>query len=125
MAGNSRNLQQRIKDDIESYQGEPDTVKPGFLEKAGIKKVPPSRLHANPDDEFSDPRIGPNDSIISNYSQIARRNYSTGDAVYQEPIMVNKLRQGDYLILNGHHRWAAAIKCGLKKVRAVIMNPPK
>ena len=123
MAGNSRNLQQRIKDDIESYHGHPDTVKPGFLEKAGIKKVPPSRLHANPDDEFSDPRIGPNDSIISNYSQIARRNYSTGDAVYQEPIMVNKLRQGDYLILNGHHRWAGALLACVPTVRIRILDP--
>ncbi|MBO7709865.1 MAG: ParB N-terminal domain-containing protein [Lachnospiraceae bacterium] len=125
MASQTRNLQQRIKNDIESYHGNPDTVKPGVLEKMGTKKVPPARLHANPDDEFSDPRIGPNDSIISNYSQIARWNHSSGMPVYEEPIMVNKLRQGDYLILNGHHRWAGALQANVPTVRIKILDPDR
>ena len=37
--------------------------------------------------------------------------------------MVAKLSDGDYMIINGHHRWAAAIKMGLDKVRVVIANP--
>ena len=80
-------------------------------------------LHANPDDEFSMGTIGPNDSIISNYCQIARREYSLSEAVYDEPIIVNKLERDGYLILNGHHRWAGAIMAHVPKVRIAIVNP--
>lgn len=37
--------------------------------------------------------------------------------------MVSKLEEGEYMIVNGHHRWAAAIKVGLTEVRVVVVNP--
>ena len=37
--------------------------------------------------------------------------------------MVAKMKKGDYLIINGHHRWAAAVKVELKRVRVVVANP--
>ena len=87
-----------------------------------IKKISPDKLHANPDDEFTDPNIGPNDSIVSNYSSIARKNYYLKLPVYDEPIIVSKLKGGDYLILNGHHRWAGAIEAHIPKVRVQITD---
>ena len=45
------------------------------------------------------------------------------DPVYEEPIEVVKLRDGSYMMLNGHHRWAGAIMAGMKSVRIHIENP--
>ena len=42
---------------------------------------------------------------------------------FDEAIMVAKLDNGEYMIVNGHHRWAAALKVGLKEVRVVVVNP--
>ena len=39
-----------------------------------------------------------------------------------DPIIVQKLNDGGYEIVNGHHRWAAAKKTGLKKVPVRIKN---
>ena len=39
-----------------------------------------------------------------------------------DPIIVQKLNAGGYEIVNGHHRWAAAKKTGLKKVPVRIKN---
>ena len=36
--------------------------------------------------------------------------------------MVEKITPDGYLLLNGHHRWAAAIKMGLPKIRVKIIN---
>ncbi|MBP3241914.1 MAG: ParB N-terminal domain-containing protein [Oribacterium sp.] len=33
-----------------------------------------------------------------------------------DPIIVEKMYPDGYMILNGHHRWAAATRLGLKKV---------
>ena len=112
-----------VKKDLQGLpeRGKPVNVNP--LLRARVKKVSPEELHANPDDEFSMGTIGPNDSIISNYCQIARREYSLSEAVYDEPIIVNKLERDGYLILNGHHRWAGAIMAHVPKVRIAIVNP--
>ena len=87
-----------IEEDLDKMKNRRETVPAGFLERAGVKKVPTSQLHVNPKDEFSFPNIGPSDSIIENYSQIARRNQALGKPVYPEPIVVCKLKEGGYLI---------------------------
>ena len=66
-----------------------------------------------------------NDRIINEYVHEIQRLYIEHGSLFPSPIVVYKMAHGGYLILNGHHRWAASIKCGLKKVRATIMNPPK
>ena len=43
--------------------------------------------------------------------------------IFDEPVIVHKMQPDGYLILNGHHRWAAALKTGLDKIRAEIINP--
>ena len=115
----------RIREDLEKMQDKRETVKPNIFEKLFIKKALTSELHVNPEDEFTYANVGPNDAIMENYRQIARRNSSLGLPVFEEPVQVNKLRQGGYLILNGHHRWAGAVKARIPKVRISIVNPDK
>ena len=45
--------------------------------------------------------------------------------VFPEPVIVHKMKPDGYMILNGHHRWAAALKTGLSKLRIEITNPKK
>ena len=94
-----------IREDLEKTEGKRDVVKANPIEMMMVKKVSPEELHVNPADEFSFPDIGPN------------------DAVFEEPILVNKIKYGGYLILNGHHRWAGALKARVKKIRIKIQNP--
>ena len=111
-----------IREDLEKTEGKRDVVKANPIEMMMVKKVSPEELHVNPADEFSFPDIGPNDAIIENYSQIARRNEAMNLAVFEEPILVNRIKYGGYLILNSHHRWAGALKARGKKIRIKIQN---
>ncbi len=74
------------------------------------KKANVNDLHANPLDEFSNPRIGPSDSAVSRYMKEIN---TTGRL--SEPIEVQKLSTGGYEIVNGHHRWLSAQKLVWKK----------
>ena len=112
-----------VLEDLEGLEARGPVVKASLVEKMTVKSVSPHKLHANPDDEFSQPDIGPNDSIIANYSQIARRSQAFHSPVFEEPIIVYKLKYDGYLILNGHHRWAGAIDACVPKVRISIENP--
>ena len=122
MVYEQRTLTEIIASDLEEMKDKRTPVKPSLFEKMGVKKISPYKLHVNPDDEFSDPHIGPNDSIVSNYSQIARKNASFSYDVFSEPIIVIKLACGEYLILNGHHRWAGALQAHVTKVRVSITD---
>ena len=91
------------------------------------KKEKPGKLHPNPDDEFCYPDIGPNYSIIAKYEAAYRDIMAAGSAQYDttgadEPIMVQKARPDGFLIMNGHHRWAAALKMKVPKVKIKIVN---
>ena len=109
-----------VEDDLKGLPERGRPVKVNALSRLRILKVSPGMLHANPEDEFCNPEIGPNDAIISNYAQIARRTRE--GAIYDEPIIVNKLERDGYLILNGHHRWAGAIMSHMPKVRIQVTN---
>ncbi len=123
MAYGQTDLVAMIQADLKKMEGHRETVKAGFMEKRFPKKVKPSELHVNPDDEFTFPNIGPNPSIVENYSALARRQFSLGDKVFEEPLQVNKLREGGYLILNGHHRWAGAVRACVPTIRIQILDP--
>ena len=98
--------------------GESDKYqKSSLLERITKRKANPNELHANPLDEFSDPKIGPNDAAVSKYMKQIRQ-----DGQISEPIEVQKLTSGGYEIVNGHHRWLAAIKSGLEEVPIKIKN---
>ena len=112
----------QIEEDLALTEGHRETVRVGYFERKFVKKVPPSQLHVNPDDEFASPEVGPNDAIISNYRQIALRSQALRQDVFSEPIIVQKLKEDGYLILNGHHRWAGALMAHVPKVCITITN---
>lgn len=116
-------LEKLIQEDLQKMQGHLATVKAGLFEKKVPKKVNPRQLHVNPDDEFTFPNIGPNAAIVENYSALARRQYSLGEKVFEEPVQVNRLREGGYLILNGHHRWAGVIRACVPTIRIQVVDP--
>jgi hypothetical protein len=112
-----------IKEDLAKMEGKLTPVKVSILTKNFTHYASPHELHVNPDDEFSMPSVGPSESIISNYSSIARTNAARGEKVYPKPIIVYKLSSDGYMMLNGHHRWAGALIAGVKKVHISIENP--
>ena len=112
-----------VLEDLEQYGKKANIVKAGFLEKQFKRTAAPEDLHANPDDEFSKAAVGPNDRIIMEYVKMIPQLRRFDEPIYPEPVYVSKLESGGYRILNGHHRWAAALKCGQEKLRIRILNP--
>ncbi len=112
-----------VLDDIEQYGSKATVVRASLLERLLVRNVDPDRMHANPEDEFSKPSVGPNDRIINKYVQMIPQLLKFDEAVFPEAVIVQKIRPDGYMILNGHHRWAAALKTGLPKLRVTITNP--
>ena len=118
-----------LNNEIEKSKGVYYPVKAGFLRCLLIKHAYCSKLHPNLEDEFCDPAIGPNYGIIKRYQldfkkpkPLPSKSYEgeTGDA--QEPLIVQKARPDGYMILNGHHRWAAALLLGVRRLKIRIVN---
>lgn len=122
MASTNSKLEEYIAEEIRKYRGVMVPVKASVLERSLIRKVRPEQLHPNPYDEFCDPAIGPNNQIISKYVQMIARHGSLQPDPNDDPIIVEKVYPDGYLILNGHHRWAAAIKTGFRMVPIQIVN---
>ena len=111
-------LAQKLKED----EGRLVPVKASARERLFVKKADIKKLHPNPEDEFCDPAIGPNDRIISDYVQKIRNSATLNMEPWEEPIIVEKVHPDGYRILNGHHRWAAALKTGCNPVKISIVN---
>ena len=127
MADKTIHFQTFLKEEVDRVKGVYYPVRASFPRRLLCRKAPCRALHPNPEDEFCIPEIGPNDEIISRYEEQYRRNPQFRTGGYQEggilePLMVQKARPDGYLILNGHHRWAAAMLCGIEKVRIEIVN---
>lgn len=88
-----------------------------WFERIFKREANVNELKANPLDEFSDPKIGPIDTAISKYIKEINKI-----GKLSEPIEVQKLVDGGYEIVNGHHRWTAAIRAGLEHVPIRIKN---
>lgn len=116
-------IQDIIMEEIAGYSEGREVVKAGILEILSLRYLPPEQMHPNPEDEFCDPDVGPSEQIVEEYVLKAQKNLMAGVDSFDEPIMVAKMNDGGYMIINGHHRWAAAIKTELKRVRVVIANP--
>lgn len=121
--GYTDKLGKRIQEELSKYSGRREVVRADFLEVLTVRHLSPDQMHPNPEDEFCDPDVGPNEGIVERYVDEARDDLEAGVESFDEPIMVAKMKEGDYLIINGHHRWAAAIKTELKRVRVVVTNP--
>lgn len=111
-------LAQKLKED----EGVLVPVKASALERMFVKKTNTKKLHPNPEDEFCDPTIGPNDGIISDYVQKIRNSVNQVSRPWDEPLIVEKVHPDGYRLLNGHHRWAAALKTGYSPVGISIVN---
>ncbi len=122
MAATRTELDDYVSAQIKKYKGVYMPLKAGMLERILFKKMPCERLHPNPADEFCFPEIGPSYRIIGEYEEKIRRAQQYELDVFEEPIMVEKMSPDGYLILNGHHRWAAALRCGVGKIPVKIVN---
>ena len=79
-------------------------------------------VHPNPEDEFCFQDIGPNYKIISDYEQQILQARKNDTRIFSEPLTVQKMYPDGYMLLNGHHRWAAAVRLGEEKVPVRIVN---
>lgn len=116
-------LRERIRQDTERYQARRERIRAGIVERMTVRKVDPNALHANPDDEFTDPKIGPNEGIISSYIDQIKDTARTHAPIFKEPVIVEKVEKKEYMIINGHHRWVAAMRMTVPKLRVSIVNP--
>jgi hypothetical protein len=66
--------------------------------------------------------VGPSYKIIGEYEKKFRDALRMEGRVIDEPLTVEKLLPHGYLLLNGHHRWAAAMRCQIKRVPIKIIN---
>ena len=121
MAGTGTAFDEFIAEEVKKYKGLYVPVKAGILRRALIRWAPLGKLHPNPDDEFCMPKVGPNYRIISEYIQSFRQAAHTKDYC-EEPLTVEKVRPDGYLILNGHHRWAAALRMGFARIPIRIVD---
>ena len=111
-----------IASEVKKNSGVLVPVKASLLERLLVRKVHPDRLHPNPEDEFCSPSVGPNYGIISDYVRMITRQHTLQPDSWDEPLIVQKVRPDGYMILNGHHRWAAALRTGLDTVPVSIVN---
>lgn len=119
MAGTD--LDKYIAGEIAKYKGVAFPLKSGPLRRFLIKRTDCKKLHPNPDDEFSMPEIGPNYSIISKYEK-KLLDADTDKFFDHDPLMVERMYPDGYMILNGHHRWAAALRVKSPAIAINIVN---
>ena len=117
-----------LNQEIDRTKGIAVPVRETLLRRLVIKHLSVTRLHPNPDDEFCLPGIGPNESIISRYAsefhQYGKDEQAAAIshvAAYQ-PLIVHKIKPDGYMIMNGHHRWAGALKAGKQRLPVAIVN---
>ena len=115
-------LDELVAEDISKQKGVSIPVRAGLLERILVRKTACSNLHPNAEDEFSINTVGPSYRIINEYETKFREALRMETRVFDDPLTVEKLRPKGYLILNGHHRWAAAMRCGIKRVPIKIIN---
>lgn len=68
------------------------------------------------------PKVGPNYGIISDYMKTFREERGHSRQYCDERLVVEKIRPDGYLILNGHHRWAAALRLGFSRIPIEIVD---
>ncbi len=122
MAGNGTAFEEYLREEARKYNGVLVPVKAPLIERLFERNVKCSRLHPNPDDEFNDPTVGPNNEIISEYVHQIKERSIHQDPLFDEPLLVEKMMPDGYLILNGHHRWAACMRLGVPTVKVRVVN---
>lgn len=108
--------------EVRKYQGVCVPLLSAGLRRALVHRLPCKKLHPNPEDEFCDPKIGPNYEIISHYREEALTDQRHNDPIFREPMIVERMKPDGYMLLNGHHRWAAAVMMDVRRVNVRIVN---
>lgn len=123
MAQNDTKFSEYLSGEVRKYQGTCVPLLSGILRRILVRRLPYRKLHPNPEDEFCNPEIGPNYEIISGYRGDASRRLQHRLPVFGEPIIIERMNPDGYIILNGHHRWAAAVMMDLQNPLCVrIIN---
>lgn len=115
-------FERKIYEDVQKQKGTSFTVKASLLERLLVRKAACSNLHPNAEDEFTFENVGPSMRIIGEYEEKFRYALRHNQPVFDDSLIVEKLHPKGYLLLNGHHRWAAAMRCQIKKVPIKIVN---
>lgn len=118
-------FQELVLDEVKTYATLNHPVRASLPERLLVRRVRVSRLHPNPQDEFSLVSVGPNYGIVSDYVRMFTeelRGKAPRDSLFDDPLMVEKMSVGGYMILNGHHRWLAAKRLHIKKLAVRILN---
>ena len=111
-----------IASEVEKYRDIYFPLRSSALRRLLVKHCECKKMHPNPEDEFSKPEVGPSYRIVSEYVEAFRRAAKTEKEYCDDPVLIERMYPDGYLILNGHHRWAAAMKLGYKKIRVKIVN---
>ena len=112
-----------LAEEIRQHKGIAVPVRTGLLIRLLVRKAPCKKLHPNPDDEFCSPDVGPNYRIISEYEQRIQSIQAYNQKNYfEEPLIVERIRPNGYMLMNGHHRWAAALRRNIPVVPIKIVN---
>ena len=122
MTDHPTTLNEIIAEEVEKYRGVYVPIRSSLLRRLLIRRLPCAKVHPNPDDEFCKPGIGPNYAIIANYREEAKRLLARQKDAFEKRLVVQRISPDGYMLLNGHHRWAAAITAGISKVPVRIVN---
>ena len=115
-----------LEEEIRRFSSVSYPVRAGLLRRLLTRRLPCSKIHPNPEDEFCKPEVGMNREIVSKYRQdiLAARFHAQRDG-FAEPLLVQKIRPEGYMLLNGHHRWAASVMLQVRSVPVRIVNLPQ
>ena len=116
------NLMQYVKEAMQKIDGRYIPVKASFFDQMFIKKLNPSKLYPNPRDEFCSDEIGPNYEIVEKYVKQITKNKENEVPLFDEPLIIEKMKPDGFMLLNGHHRWAAALILKEKSIPVKIIN---
>lgn len=125
--GTGLTFQAYLAQEVDRVKGHYYPVHAPFLQRILNRETAYGKLHPNPEDEFCNPEIGPNYGIVAQYEQEFRQDIQFRTGGYEErsilePLIVQKARPDGYMILNGHHRWAAAYRAGIDRMKIKIVN---
>ncbi len=123
MAMDNVRFRQYLSDEAERTRQVSFPVRSGFLRLLLVRHTACKKLHPNPEDEFCAPDIGPSYRIIEEYMQTYQQTLRNTKEYCREPIVVQRIHPSGYMILNGHHRWAAALKLGFRRIHVKVVNP--
>ena len=123
MPGAKTSFDEYLEQEVEESKGIRFPVKTGILARLLIRQARCRDLHPNPEDEFCSPKVGPNYRIISEYQHMYVNALKTSNHYYEgKPIVVERTHPDGYRIINGHHRWAAALRIGQAKIPVKVVN---